>query len=161
MKTLMSSTVLIGVLAFLGVAANARADGPAPTIVLPSDVKWGDAPPNMPPGAKVAVMAGDPTKEGLFTIRIKFPGGYKVPAHSHAVEEQITVLSGAFLVGVGDKLDPKQTKALPAGAFVAIPGKVNHYAMTKKDTVVELTAMGPFEMTYVNPADDPSKSAMK
>jgi quercetin dioxygenase-like cupin family protein len=161
MKTLMISTVLATGLAFLGVAANAKADAPGPTIVLPSDVKWGDPPPTMPPGAKIAALNGDPSKAEMFTIRIKFPGGYKVPAHSHSVDEQITVLSGAFLVGVGDKLDPKQTKALPAGAFVAIPAKLNHYAMTKKETVIELTAMGPFEMTYANPADDPSKSAMK
>jgi uncharacterized RmlC-like cupin family protein len=153
--------VLAGALAVLGFTANARAEGTAPTITMPSDVKWADAPANMPPGAKIAVLTGDPGKAGLFVIRIKFPANYKVAAHWHPTDEQITVISGAFMVGAGDKLDAAHTTSLPAGAFVAIPAKVNHYAMTKKETVVELNAMGPFEMTYVNPSDDPSKSAMK
>ena len=159
MKTSITATVLTGVL--LCFTSNAKAEGTAPTIVMPSDIKWADAPANMPPGAKLAVLMGDPGKAGPFVIRIKFPANYKVAAHWHPTDEQITVVSGAFMAGVGDKLDAAKTTSLPAGAFVSIPAKVNHYAMTKKETVVELSAMGPFEMTYVNPSDDPSKSAMK
>jgi quercetin dioxygenase-like cupin family protein len=123
----------------------------------PATIQWGDAPPNLPKGAKLAVMYGDPGKEGLFVIRLKLPANYKMPAHSHPTDEVVTVVSGTFLVGMGDKLDASKAKALPAGSLVVAPAKANHFALSKQPTIVEVSAMGPFQLTYVNPADDPSK----
>ena len=78
----------------------------------PDDLKWGDAPPGLPPGAKMAVLSGDPTKKGLFTVRLQAPAGYKVPPHTHPTAENITVISGTFNVGTGDKFDEAAGKAL-------------------------------------------------
>jgi quercetin dioxygenase-like cupin family protein len=155
MKTKLALFPFLCMLAVGSFQLSAKADGP----VLPGDIKWGDGPPNAPHGTKLAVLAGDPSKPGLFVIRFKFPANSKIPAHSHPTDEYISVVSGAFLVGVGDKLDPKKTTALPPGGFITAPAKVNHYAITKKETVVQITGTGPFEMTYVNPTDDPSATA--
>ena len=149
---------LVAVLA----GAAARAEGPAApadhTAMAPDQIKWGDVPPIFAKGAKMAVLFGDPSKDGLFIVRLKMPANYKVMPHWHPTDENVTVLSGSFAIGMGDKLDPK-TKALGAGAFVSLPAKMHHYAFTTKDTVVEVSAMGPFALTYVNPEDDPSKAA--
>ena len=81
------------------------------------DIKWGPAPPAIPPGAPLAVVAGDPGKEGLFTMRLKMPANYKVPAHHHPTDEFVTVISGDFRVGLGDKLDMDKGQSLKAGGF--------------------------------------------
>jgi quercetin dioxygenase-like cupin family protein len=123
----------------------------------PSEIKWGDAPPMVPKGAKLAVLYGDPNKDGLFVVRAKLPANYRIAAHSHPTDEVVTVLSGTLFVGMGDKLAPASAKAFPAGSLVVAPAKTNHYVLTKQPTVIEVTAMGPLQFTYVNPADDPSK----
>jgi quercetin dioxygenase-like cupin family protein len=136
----------------------ALADSP-PAMLTPADIKWGDAPAAFPKGAKLAVLYGDPSKAGeLFIVRLKMPANYKLPAHWHPTDENITVVSGTFLMGMGDKLDPAKTKAYAPGSFIVTPAKTNHYAMAKKEAVVEVSAMGPFAITYVNPDDDPTKA---
>jgi quercetin dioxygenase-like cupin family protein len=110
-----------------------------------------DAPPSLPKGAKLAVLYGDPASAGLFVVRLKLPANYKVGAHSHPTDEAVTVISGSFLVGMGDKLDA----AKAFGSFVAAPAKTNHFGVTRQATILEITGMGPLELTYVNPADDP------
>jgi quercetin dioxygenase-like cupin family protein len=157
MKTRFALFTLLSALAAIGsIAVVARAEEPAHPIVLPGDIKWGEAPPNVPPGAKLAVLAGDPGKPGIFIIRFKFPANYKIPAHSHPTDEYISVISGAFWVGMGDKFDASKTTALPPGGFVTAPAKMNHFAMTKQETIVQITSTGPFQMPYVNPAEDPT-----
>ena len=123
----------------------------------PDAIKWGDPPPFVPKGAKVAVLYGDPAKDGLFVIRVRLPANYRVPPHSHPTDEVVTVLSGTLLVGMGDKLAPGSAKAFPANSFIVAPAKTNHFVLTKQPTVIEVTAMGPLAFNYVNPADDPSK----
>ena len=123
----------------------------------PDTIKWGDAPPNLPKGAKLAVLYGDPGKDGLFVIRAKLPANYKIPAHSHPTDEIVTVLSGTLMVGMGDKLAPASAKAFPAGSVIVASAKANHFVLTKQPVVIEVSAMGPLQLTYVNPADDPSK----
>jgi quercetin dioxygenase-like cupin family protein len=125
------------------------------------DVKWGNAPPFLPPGAKVAVLEGNPGAKGPFTIRVKMPAGYKVPAHSHPSDEHVVVLSGALYIGTGDKLDPKAAKALTAGGFALMPAKKQHFAFTREATTLLVYGMGPLEFNYVNPADDPRNAAKK
>jgi hypothetical protein len=120
-------------------------------------LKWSDVPPVLPKGAKLAVLQGDPAKPGPFVMRLSAPAGYKVAPHSHAQAENVTVLSGQFMVGMGDKFDAKALKPMKAGAFGSIPGKANHFAMAKTATVIQIHGEGPFDLTYANPADDPQK----
>jgi len=150
------AVTLVMAIALSGFVTVGAADAPH-GMYTPDTIKWGDAPPNLPKGAKLAVLYGDPSKEGLFVVRIKLPANYKVAAHSHPTDEIVTVLSGTFLVGMGDKLAPKAVRGFPAGSTVVAPANVNHFAMTKQPTVIEISAMGPLAINYVNPADDPSK----
>ena len=137
---------------------KAAATAPKHVMILPSDIQWGDPPPTLPPGAKTAVLYGDPAKTGPFTIRVKAPDGYKVAAHWHPTTEYVTVLSGTFYLGTGDKLDESKGVAMPAGAFGAMPARMHHFAWFKGDGEIEVHGMGPFKIIYVNPADDPSKA---
>jgi quercetin dioxygenase-like cupin family protein len=125
-------------------------------VVLNSaDLKWGDAPPGLPPGAKLAVLAGDPNKKGPFTVRLQTPAGYKVPPHTHPTTEHITVISGTFNIGMGDKFDEAAGKEVGAGGFIIMPPGMKHYAWTTADTITQIHGMGPFVINYVNPTDDP------
>jgi len=111
----------------------------------------------LPKGAEFAVLAGDPSKDGHYVIRLKMPTGYKIPAHNHPTAEMVTVISGKFHIGMGDKLDVKKGVRLTAGGYAEAPAKMNHYAWATGPTVVQVHGQGPFTITYVNPADDPGK----
>jgi len=124
-------------------------------VLNPADLKWGDAPPGLPPGAKVAVLAGDPNKKGLFTVRLQTPAGYKVPPHTHPTAEHITVISGTFNIGTGDKFDEAAGKEMGAGGYMVMPPGMKHYAWTPAEAIIQVQGMGPFVIKYVNPADDP------
>ena len=126
-------------------------------VTMPADIQWGDPPPVFPAGAKMAVLAGDPGKPGPYTVRIKAPDGYKVAAHWHPAVENLTVISGEFHLGVGDKMDESQAKAMTPGSFAMMPAHMHHYAWTKGETEVQVHGTGPFKLIYVNPADDPTK----
>jgi hypothetical protein len=120
------------------------------------DLKWMDGPPGLPADAKFAVLDGDPSKEGVFTIRAVLPANYKIPAHWHPTTENVTVLEGILYMGMGEKLDESKATGLAAGGFTALPGKMGHFAFTKDgNTIIQVHAMGPFAITYYNPADDP------
>ena len=120
-----------------------------------SALTWGPAPAVFPVGAKMAVVSGDPGKAAPFVVELSMPDGYKIPPHFHPTEETVEVMKGTFLVGMGDTLDVAKTKAMKAGAKGDLPAEAHHYAIAKGATVVSVSAMGPFAMTYVNPADDP------
>ena len=122
-----------------------------------TDVKWGPAPPVFPKGAEIAVLSGDPFKDGPYVVRLKMPGGYKIPAHNHPTTEYVTVISGTFNIGMGDKLDEKKGIKMTAGGWAEAAAKMNHYAWASSPSVVQVHGQGPFAITYVNPADDPSK----
>jgi hypothetical protein len=124
-----------------------------------SDIKWGDAPPIFVKGAKMAVLQGDPSKEGEFTVRLSMPANYRISPHWHPTTENVTVLKGDFYLGTGDKFDENTAMLLHTGGFASIPSTHHHFAFTKGETIVQVHAMGPFVLTYVNPADDPSKQA--
>ncbi|MCB1486728.1 MAG: cupin domain-containing protein [Bauldia sp.] len=123
--------------------------------MAPGAMMWGDAPPVLPPGAKIAVLSGNPMAEGLFVLRLKFPAGYEVPAHFHSGAELITVVSGNFGVGHGDKLDRVMGTILPVGGFVEMPAGHHHFAWAETETVVQIHGPGPFDITYIDPADNP------
>lgn len=126
-----------------------------PSIMNTADMKWGDAPPSMPKGAKFSVLYGDPGKDGPFAVRIKMPSGYTIPPHSHSKDESLTIISGALYLGMSETVDKSKTQALKAGGFHHLTGKAHHYAFTKAPTVVQVNGEGPFDITYLNPADDP------
>jgi quercetin dioxygenase-like cupin family protein len=121
-------------------------------------LKWGPAPPALPKGAQMAILYGDPSKEGPFVTRTKFPAGYKVPAHMHPMDENVTVLSGTLHIGMGDKLDPGKGEEVKAGGYIHMPKGMHHYAWTTEETVVQQNTIGPSGITYLNPADDPRKT---
>lgn len=127
------------------------------TMLTPQEVKWSPGPPSIPKGAQIAVLYGDPSKEGLFAMRLKMPKGYHIPPHNHPKPEVVTVISGTFRLGTGDTADRNKAKALPAGSFFALSPGTNHYGYGD-DAVVQINSTGPWGLTYVNPKDDPRKT---
>jgi len=132
------------------------AQGQDHQMIRPADIKWADV-PSLPPGAKIAVIEGKLTDAAPFTMRLRLPANYKIPAHWHPAVERVTVLSGTFHMGTGDKLDETKTMPLAAGSIAIMQPKTNHFAWTKEETVVQLHGTGPWGVTYVNAADDPRK----
>jgi len=130
---------------------------PNHVVIAPSAIQWGDPPPNLTKGAKIAVLEGDPSKKGFFVIRIKSPDGYRVAPHWHPTRETLTIISGTLHLGMGDTFDTSKADAMPAGAFGYMDAKMHHYAWMEGDTEVQIEGMGPFVINYVNPKDDPSK----
>ena len=124
-------------------------------IVGPTEMTWGDAPPGLPAGAKMAVLDGDPTKKGSFTVRLQAPAGYKVPPHTHPTTERVTVISGSFHLGMGEKFDEAAGPELSPGSFAVLPAGMAHFAWSTGESVVQIQSEGPFQIKYVNPADDP------
>ena len=130
---------------------------PGHILVTPGDIQWTEGPGSLPAGSRMAVIEGDPKSPGLFTMRLKLPADYRIQPHWHPADEHVTVISGTFNMGRGDKFDASLGKALPTGSFSVMPAKTNHFAFTKEETVVQVHGMGPWGITYVNPADDPRK----
>jgi hypothetical protein len=131
-------------------------------IVVPADkVQWGPAPSAFPPGAEIAVLEGNPAEKGAVTLRLKLPANYEIPAHWHSMTERVTVLSGSFRVGLGDTLDRQASQTLDAGGFVSLPAKMHHFAWAATPTVVQIDLEGPFDIFYVNPADNPAKPSTR
>lgn len=130
-------------------------------MVMPNDIKWVDAPPALPPGAQAAVIEGDPKVAGLFTMRIKLPANYKIMPHSHPANEHITVIEGSFYMGLGEKFDEKAAKQIPAGGFAMMNAGTRHYAFTEMESIIQLHGMGPWDIIYVNAADDPRNKKLK
>ena len=147
----------LSALALFAAVAVAAAQDSGPKGIPVSAVNWGPAPDALPKGGQLASLSGDPGKSGWFTVRLKLPAGYKIPAHQHPHTERITVISGEFHFGTGDKLDEKQASKLGPGGFVDLPANTNHYAFATVPTVVQITGEGPFGIRYANPTDDPSK----
>jgi quercetin dioxygenase-like cupin family protein len=151
---------LIAAVAVAGVASTAPADTmEGHTIVPPQEIKWGPAPAVLPPGAQAAVLFGDPDEEGLFVLRLKFPAGYSVGPHTHPVDEIVTVISGTFYKGMGETADPSKARPLPAGSFFALPPDTAHYVFMEEETVIQISTVGPWGLTYINPKDDPRQKS--
>ena len=127
------------------------------SVYTPTTLKWTDAPPILPRGAKVTVLEGDPGKEGPFVMRVRMPDGYKIPPHIHPKTERVTVIAGTFFVAMGDKFDPAKGMEMPAGAFGTWPAGMKHFVWTRGETVIQLHGVGPWSLTYINPDDDPRK----
>ena len=150
-----TTIIVFALAAILGGPAVAGADEMHHTVVRAGDVKWGPAPPFLPPGAKAAVLAGDPGKPGMFVLRLDFPAGYVIPPHRHSQDELVTVLSGAVVINGGEHLDAKPPAPETPGTFVNLPAGMPHYARAVARSVVQINGTGPFDITYVRAQDDP------
>jgi len=136
------------------VALRLQAQEHAHTVAMPETLKWVE--PATLPGARLAVVQGDPSKEGLFVYRLKMPAGYRIPAHLHKASENVTVLSGVFFIGVGAKFDQGKGQELPVAGFASIPPNHRHFAWVGgQETVVQVHGVGPTDLRFVNPEDDP------
>lgn len=155
MKSQFVALCIVVVAAGVGTQAS-WAESPAHMMVTPGELNWTDV-ASLPAGAKLAVIEGPLMEAVPFTFRLKLPAGYKIPAHWHPAIEHVTVISGTFNMGVGDKLDTSKTKPLTAGSVAIMQPKTNHFAWTKEETIVQVHGMGPWAINYVNPADDPRK----
>jgi hypothetical protein len=144
-------------LAFSGLAAPPiGAQSGMHMMVTPSELKWVDV-PSLPAGAKLAIIEGPVNEVVPFIFRLKLPANYQIPAHWHPAIEHVTVISGTFNMGVGDKLDKSKTNALVAGSVAVMPLKTTHFAWTQDETIVQVHGMGPWGINYINPEDDPRK----
>jgi len=122
-----------------------------------TQVLWGPAPPIFPPGAQFAVVQGDPSVAGqIFTVRLRFPNGYVLPPHTHPSDEHVTVLKGTFLFGVGEDFSRGDLTPYPVDGFVTAKANMAHFASARGITEVQVHAIGPFQLTYVHPEDDPT-----
>ena len=141
-----------------GHQANQTAPAPGHPVVRAGDVEW----KALRPGAEIAVVSGDPNQAGTpFVMRFRYRGAVRVLPHWHPTDEHITVLSGTFMVGMGERFDESSGTELPAGAYAFVQSKMPHYAWTKSDTVVQIHGIGPFTINYVNPSDDPNRSPVR
>jgi len=120
-----------------------------------ASLKWGAGPDALPKGATVAVVAGDPSKPGPFVMRAHAPAGYRVMPHWHPTDENITVLEGTVALGMGDSWDAAKMDSLGAGGVAVLPANMRHSFLAKTAATIQVHGMGPFAITYVNPADDP------
>src|SRR6266705_1140033 len=140
-KLLFCSAVLI--VAIVGAAAGQEAKPSAHILMSAAEAKWGDPPPVFEKGASFTVMSGDPSKAGLFVVRLKMPAGYKIAPHWHPTDEHVTVLSGTFVLGMGEKFDKATMKDLPSGGYALLPAEMRHYALAKTAATVQVHGMGP------------------
>ena len=148
--------VLVG-LALVLIVAPSLAQGPIHTVTMPDALKWVQ-PGTLPPGAQLAIVQGDPGKEGPFAYRVKVPAKYTIPPHFHKAIENVTVLAGTFYIGSSPKFDSGAGQPIPTGGFFSVPATHPHYAWTTDgEALIQVHGVGPTDITYVNPADDPRK----
>jgi quercetin dioxygenase-like cupin family protein len=153
--------LLVAVLSLTAGAASAQGSPQTNTahaiVALSDQITWGPGPASLPAGAKAAVLEGNPSETGPFTMRVLLPNSYRIPPHYHPAVEHVTVLKGTFKVGMGDKYDGSAMTLLPTGTFAALEPGTRHFAESQGETIVQLHGVGPWRITYVNPADDPRK----
>jgi hypothetical protein len=149
----------IGVMALAACVSTGAWAQDGGMILRPADqIKWGDAPAALPKGAQMAVMMGDPAKEGPFAMRVKVPANYRIAPHFHPADEAVTVISGDLRFGMGATVDEAKGTMLNAGAFAKMAKGMQHYAWSAGGAEFQVNGIGPWGITYVNPADDPRKS---
>jgi quercetin dioxygenase-like cupin family protein len=152
----MKTFLIASLLALASLHFHALAADDHHATVQADGLKWA-APAAYGPGAQIAVVKGDPSKEGMYVVRLKVPAGFKIAAHTHPNDENVTVLAGSFNIGTGDKLDESKGMRIGVGGYSFVAKGMTHYAWFTEETVLQLHGMGPQGITYVNAADDPRK----
>lgn len=160
---ILSGAVVVAIAsAVIAAEKNEKPSGTAAehaAVVDPANLQWGDPPPGLPPGAQVAVLSGDPTKKGIYTLRMRAPAGYKIMPHTHPTAEHTTVLSGIFYMGTGAEFDEAAGHtAMRTGSFMDMPAGTTHFAWSTEESIIQVHAEGPFVIKYVNPVDDPGNA---
>jgi quercetin dioxygenase-like cupin family protein len=127
--------------------------------ILPEDVDWKPF-PAFPPGARLAVLVGEPTQAGPYLIRVKVPSGVKLMPHKHPEDRIYTVISGVFYVGLGNRFEAENLKAYPPGSVVVLAGNTWHFHWAKSgEYVTQVNAIGPLGLEYKEADDDPRNAA--
>jgi quercetin dioxygenase-like cupin family protein len=158
LETIMRAFILASSF-LIGLTGTALCQDHKARAIAADAVQWGPAPPVLPKGAQLAVLAGDPGQPGPFVVRLKMPPGYKIAAHQHPTPEAVTVIAGDLGFGMGDKLDETKADKLGPGGFVDLPANMNHFAFSSGgEVIIQINSEGPFAIKYVNPADDPSRT---
>ena len=156
MKPVRMLALLLAGTFLAGCAANPVKLGPDRHILYQADeISWEDGPASLEPGAQMAVLEGDPSREELFTLRFKLPDGFRISPHWHPKFERLTVISGTFNLGHGERFDRNAAVRMPAGSYTTMPPEMRHFAFAEGETVIQLTSVGPWEIIYLNPLDDP------
>jgi len=158
-RMLSIAAVFAALSAWISGVATAGKEKPVMKLMAyaPGEIKWLEGPPSIPPGAKLALLEGNPAKDGPFVMRLKLPDGYRIPPHTHPKAERLTVISGTFNIGMGEKFDVAHGRAMPAGSYGTWAPGMKHYVWAKGETVVQLHGIGPWMIEYVNPDDDPRR----
>jgi quercetin dioxygenase-like cupin family protein len=138
-----------------GTLALAQTGTGSPVVITPAEMKWTAQGAYAAPGMEQLNLIGDPAKSGPYTIRLKFPKGYRVEAHTHPDAREVTILSGIFATGYGDKFDEAKLKVLPAGSFYTEPANLPHYIEIKEDVVLQVSGKGPSSRHFVDTAAGP------
>lgn len=169
MKTTRSGTILLAAFLLTSLSAATAVTWPAAlqaadsmaqaTFLNTTDLRWQSAPPSLPKGAEMTVLHGDPNQPGPFVVRFKTPGDYRIPPHYHSRAETLTILSGRLYLGGGAEFDPTKAHTMDVGAFHYLPARSPHFVFTKGPVVVELHGEGPFDIVYINAADDPRQGS--
>ena len=147
----------LGAAANLGMSTQPYAAEHHHTVVSGDAVKWGPAPASLPPGAQASPLLGSPAKEGPFVLRLKFPAGFVIPPHRHSKDEFVTVLAGRVAISSGEKVDRAALKSVPPASFIHLPAGMPHYLWSEVESIVQINGVGPFDVTYIDPKDDPRK----
>lgn len=146
----MRATLLLLLLVSLSIKSQENILPKGAIRVFPDEIQWGEAPPSLPPGAKVSILEGNPGLETFFTMRVKFPPYYKLPAHWHPKDERVTVIEGAVYVGFGDVTDTTNAQKFTQGAYYVNPTESHHFVFTQSEGVVmQISGIGPWGITYV------------
>ena len=140
-------------------ALSTGAEAQSQVVRSAGDTKFGAPPPFLAPGAGFAVLQGDPGASGEFTIRLSLPSGYIIAPHWHPTDENVTVISGSVLVGMGDEIDRVGATQLSAGGFITAPANMHHYAIAVGRTVLQVHGTGPFAITYIRAKDNPATAS--
>lgn len=156
MKGLYAGLLLGGCVA-LGAGAALSAGTQTQDVLAPEEIAWSAGPASLPAGTPSAILYGDPSKEGLFALRLKFPKGYRIPPHTHPKPGVITVISGSFAFGLGDSLNESKATKVPAGGLFSVESGMTHFGVVDEETVIQINSVGPWGLDYVDPKDDPRK----
>jgi quercetin dioxygenase-like cupin family protein len=158
-KFFKSVCVVASVLAVFAAASYSqekKSSDAAHKVVRSGDLKW----IGIMKGCELATVSGDFNAEGSpFVLRIRCADGIKVPAHWHPTDENVTVVKGTFLVGLGETFDESKLQTMNAGNFVTMPKEMRHFALCKGETIVQVHGMGPFKVNWVNPSEVPPPDA--
>ncbi|WP_442753485.1 cupin domain-containing protein [Methylocystis sp. JAN1] len=144
-----SIALSFGALCVFGAAALAQTSG----LRRADGLEWRPAPADLPKGAEVAVLYGDPMSSGPFVVRLRAKAGYQVPVHKHPDLETVTLISGAARYGEGSQSDPRAESFIHAGDFFAAPAGMGHWITLNEDAVLQVSGTGPWKIEYLDPRD--------